>query len=285
MRGGWISHTLSKSFSELIVRGQPIENSIVVILKQDASNIPLLSRLKDSNNILILDIIDWLDPKKYSTEKNKNQVNFFPELLRDYYDGYIVSSSKMRTWWYENMDTDKQKSIFVIPHHWEQRFAELPAKQYPENPYFYYLGYIGHEKQNCLYIDNLLKNNLLQEHRFNNGYYIDRPINGVQLSVRKTESWEYCFKPATKLVVAACMESLMITTNDWSVQDLIDPSYPYLLKDDSYDSLVSMIQFVKDTYKGKTGDLAKKILKDCLQLTCLETSIKSKYESIIKHYS
>ena len=29
--------------------------------------------------------------------------------------------------------------------------------------------------------------------------FYDKPINGVQISIRKTNSWEYCMKPATKL--------------------------------------------------------------------------------------
>lgn len=286
MRGGWISYGLSKSFTKHILPNSNIRDSIVVILKHDASNEGLLSKLKSNNNILILDVIDWLDLKKYNKADNRNQPNFFPNTLTQYYDGYIVNNSKMKTWWYNTIDDNTSKPIFVIPHHWEQRFVDLPIVDYKKSPYFYYLGYIGHEGQNCLHINSLKSDGILYEHRHgsNEAYYTNKPLNGVQFSVRDYESWEYCFKPATKLVVAAAMDSLIITTNDWSVQDILNPEYPYLLKDSSYKSLIEMVEYLKETYDSEIGKSAMSMLKDTMVKTSLTNSIAPLYMSIVSHF-
>lgn len=288
MRGGWISKGLSGSFTKHILPNLSVRDSIVVILKQDASNLKMLQLLKSNNNTLLLDVIDWLDAQKYNNSKNENQPNFFPKVFVDYYDGYIVNSQKMKEWWYREIDTDFKKPIFVIPHHWEDRFVNLPLVDYKKSPYFYYLGYVGHKNQNCLYIDRLKSDKLLDAHRFggsNEAYYVDRPLNGVQFNIRKKDSWEYCFKPATKVSVSAAMGSLIITTYDWSVQDILDESYPYLLKDTNYDSVKDMISYVTETHDGPIGNYAKEMLKGVIQKTSLYDSIIPLYESIITHFS
>lgn len=290
MRGGWISYALSNSFTKHILTqslSTAVKDSVVIILKHDASNQQLLHKLKSNNNILLLDVIDWLDLKKYNKDANKNQPNFFPNLLSEYYDGYIVNSTKMKEWWYREMDSDTNKPIFVIPHHWEDRFVNLPSVKYDKTPYFYYLGYIGHENQNCLHIEPLKSDGLLYEHRHgsNEAYYKDKPMDGVQLNIREYESWEYCFKPATKLVVAAAMDSLIITTNDWSVQDILDPKYPYLLEDTTYESTTRMIAYLKETHNTEVGNLARKMLKNAMEKTSLMGSVRDMYNSIIRHFS
>jgi len=286
MRGGWISKGLSGSFTKHILPNLDVKDSIVVILKQDASNFTMLRRLKSNNNVVLLDVIDWLDVQKYNSSKNENQPNFFPKVFVDYYDGYIVNNQKMKEWWYHKIDKDPKKPIFVIPHHWEDRFTNLPTKNYSKSPYFYYLGYVGHKNQNCLHIDRLKSDRLLDSHRHgsNKAYYLDKPINGVQLNIRNKDSWEYCFKPATKVSVAAAMGSLIITTYDWSVQDILDESYPYLLKDASYETVTNMMSYVTETYNGPIGNSAMKMLNDVMERTSLSNSIIPLYKSIIKHF-
>jgi len=287
MRGGWISEGLSGSFTKHILPNSNVKDSIVIILKQDASNLKMLQTLKSNNNIVLLDVIDWLDVQKYNNSKNENQPNLFPKVFVDYYDGYIVNNQKMKEWWYREIDTDSKKPIFVIPHHWEDRFVNLPLMDYKKSPYFYYLGYVGHKNQNCLHIDRLKSENLLDSHRHgsNEAYYVDRPMYGVQLNIRKKDSWEYCFKPATKVSVSAAMGSLIITTYDWSVQDILDESYPYLLKDTNYDSVKDMISYVTETHNGPIGNYAKEMLNGVIQKTSLYDSIVPLYESIITNFS
>jgi hypothetical protein len=284
MRGGQISNKLVGSYEELILNSTKNKDRIVIILKDWANNINLLKYLKNNNNKIILDVIDWLDVDKYSPENNINNPNFFPRLLKEYYDGYIVNNIKMKDWWYQNMDNDTSKPIFVIPHHWDERFANLPLVQYQSNPYFYYLGYKGHENQNCLYVQKLLDEQLLYDDRFGNRYFQDKPVNGVQINIRKEGSWEYCFKPATKLSIVSSMDSLMITTYDWSVQDILSEDYPYLLRSTNYDEVKRMFQYVKDTFQKEEWFKAKYMLEQVKEKTSLDKIIKL-YLEIDTHFN
>ncbi len=276
MRGGQISNKLANSYEKLILNNQNVhdKNKIVIILKEWASNKELLQHLKNNGNKILLDVIDWLDVEKYNPMSNENNPNFFPELLKEYYDGYIVNNSKMKEWWYENMDTDIKKPIFIIPHHWDERFCNLPLTKYQQQPYFYYLGYRGHEDQNCLYVQDLLDNNFLVDDRNGARYFQDKPLNGVQINIRKQGSWEYCFKPATKLSIAAAMDSVIITTYDWSVQDILPADYPYLLKSTDYESVEQMFQYVMDTFEKEEWIKAKQMLNQVKEKTSLDEIIK-----------
>lgn len=280
MRGGQISNKLTNSYEKLVLSNENINDTdkVVIILKEWASNIELLQHLKNCGNKILLDVIDWLDIDKYNENININQPNFFPELLKEYYDGYIVNNSKMKIWWYENMDFDLNKPIFIIPHHWDERFAHLPIHEYDDQPYFYYLGYRGHKEQNCLYVQKLLDDNLLNDDRHGSNYFLNRPNNGVQINIRKTESWEYCFKPATKLSIAAAMDSVMITTYDWSIQDILPADYPYLLKSTDYKDVKAMFQYVKATYGMEQWFKAKHMLEQVKQKTSIDEIVKSYLE-------
>ena len=284
MRGGQISNKLTNSYEELILNNNNInsKNKIIIVHKSHASNIQLLHHLKSNNNTLIFDVVDWLGDKgvkKYDSNNNKNCPNFFPDLFHSYYDGYIVNNTKMKKWWYENMDKDKSKPIFIIPHHWDLTFKNLPIKDYNKSPYFYYLGYKGHTNQNCLHIDKLMSEQLIYEDRGNKTWFNDKPKDGCQLNIREFESWEYCFKPATKISIAAAMDSVIITTNDWSVQDILPNEYPYLLKSSKYEEVKLMIEKVKSTYQSSEWNLAKEILESVYHSTSLDLIIE-KYKEI-----
>lgn len=279
MRGGQISNKLTGSYEKLILNNDNIniKNKIVIIHKSHSQNILLLHHLKNNNNTLIFDVVDWLGEegvKKYNPNNNKDCPNFFPDLFYSYFDGYIVNNTKMKKWWYENMDKNKSKPIFIIPHHWDSTFYNLPKKHYSSTPYFYFLGYKGHENQNCLYIDELYSKGLISEIRDNKTWFSDKPENGCQFNIRAFESWEYCFKPATKISCAASMDSVIITTNDWSVQDILPKEYPYLLLEDNLESVENMIEKVKLTYNKSEWILAKEILKEVFNKTNLDNIIK-----------
>jgi len=286
LRGGQISHALTGQYESLILNQQNIhsKNKIIILVKDMFDNIDLLKYLKNNGNKIIFDVVDLISVDVYDTDKNYGIPNFLPKLPTEYFDGYIVSNIKMKKWWVENIDTDKSKPRFIIPHHWDMRFRWFPKGYYDKQPYFYFLGYEGHTKKNGLHLSKLQDEGLLQDWRKGGPpgvcrMFLDRPVNGCQLSVRKKDSWEYCFKPAMKLVTSAAMDSVIITTNDWSVQDLLPSEYPYILENSGYDDVVNMIRKVEDTFEGDEWFLAKEILKQVKNDTSLDIIIE-KYKEI-----
>ena len=291
MRGGQISHALTGQYESLILNNQSIhsKNKTIILVKDLYDRTDILDYVKSNGNKLVFDVIDLLDAEKYGSGENNEIPNFLPDLPLDYFDGYIVNSDLMKEWFVENVDTDKSKPIFVIPHHWDMRFRWFPKGYYTQQPYFYYLGYVGHKEKNSLYLNDLLEKELINEIRQGGPpgvckYFLDKPVNGCQLSIRKKNSWEYCFKPATKLALSSAMESVIITTNDWSVQHLLPNEYPYLLESSKYDDVVDMIKKVKDTFGGDEWVLAKEMLKEIKEVTSLDNLINI-YKEIDKHFS
>ena len=299
VRGGQISHKICGMYEPLILNNQNVHstNKIVVVIKLDYNYVELFQHLRKNNNRIILDVVDLTDKNKFNPELNNgNSIpNFLPDIPKDWFDGYIVNNEKQKEWWYENVDKDKTKPIFVIPHHWDSRFEWFPKGFYNKKPYFYYLGTDsseGHKNQNCLHVEQLLNEGLLDDWRTGSWpeqvkdydfikrkpIFFDKPINGVQISVRKANSWEYCMKPNTKLAASAAMDSLLITTNDWSVQDLLPQDYPYILKDHDYDSVVNMIQKVKDTFDKEEGHKARKIMKQLKKELSIDNIIQKYYD-------
>lgn len=294
LRSGQISNKLTGSHKGLSLKKfytEKIKSSdrIIIVLKQDANDLNLLNYLKNNYFKIILDIIDRSDPNKYNIKNNINNPNFFPDIPKNYYDGYIVSNNKMKDWWYQNIDNDRSKPIFVIPHHIDDRFYFLPTHQYDHTPYFYYLGVskTSNDENNCHHISKLLKENLIYDHRYITPnmelYFKDKPINGVQLNIRTEGSFEFCFKPATKLLVSSAMDSLIITTYDWSIQDILPEDYPYLIKSSDYDEVKEMIKYVKDTFQKEEWFKAKEMLEQVKNKTTLNDIIKL-YLKIEEHF-
>ena len=304
VRGGQISHKLCGMYEPLILNNNNIhsQNKIIIAIKPDWNYIDLFKHLKKNNNKIILDVVDLTDKEKYNPELNNGDTipNFLPNIPTEYFDGYILNNTKQKDWWVENIDTDTTKPIFVIPHHWDSRFEWFPKGFYQENPYFYYLGTDsseGYKNQNCLHLEQLLNEGLLNDWRTGSWpeqvkdydfikrkpIFYDKPINGVQISIRKTNSWEYCMKPNTKLAASAAMGSLLITTNDWSIQDLLPQDYPYILENYDYNSVVQMIQKVKDTFNKEEGHKAKEIMKEMKKEFSIDNII-NKYYEIEKHF-
>lgn len=277
LRVGQVSEKLGRFFE-----GEHCANSTVVVVKKQGQRLPVLQQLKRDNNRVVLDVVDWLDVTKYDFSNDTVGPNFFPEILTEYFDGYIVNNTRMRDWWLENIDANKP--VFVIPHHWDLRFESFPSVEYEQKPYFYYLGQTNRKNQNCLYVNELMRDGLLYDHRMGERYFESRPVAGCQINLRKYGSWEYCFKPSTKVSIAAAMGSVIITTNDWSVQDVLSQDYPYLLKTTNYERVKSMIQFVKETYEKTEWFEAKKMLEEVKKKTSLEETIKL-YLEIENHFN
>jgi hypothetical protein len=305
VRGGQISHKICGMYEPLILNNHNINsiNKIIIAIKLDYNQIELFHHLKRNNNKILLDVVDLTDKNKYNPELNKQNItpNFLPDIPIECFDGYIVNNSKQKEWWRKNVDPNSEKPIFVIPHHWDSRFEWFPKGFYQSNPYFYYLGTDsseGYKNQNCLHLEKLLSEELINDWRSGSfpqqvqnydfikkkPIFYDKPQNGVQISIRKTNSWEYCMKPATKLAAAAAMGSLLITTNDWSIQDLLPQDYPYILKDSNYNSVTKMIEKVKNTFNKEEGDKAREIMSQVKKDLSIDTIIKEYYK-IINYFS
>jgi hypothetical protein len=90
----------------------------------------------------------------------------------------------------------------------------------------------------------------------------------IHYNVRNTDSLAYKFKPATKLVTAAALNTPLITNYDWAIRDLIPKDYPFLIQNTSLDSIVNAITKI-DKVSDSQYNYALEILADVKYKTAL----------------
>ena len=230
-----------------------IKKSYIICIKSNNGlNIEKMKMMKNNNNKIIFDVLDYYDVETSNT----------PDIIKNgfinYIDYFIVNNNFMKKEFKKY-----NKPIFVIPHHYDPRLNNVLLKKL-DSLKFIFNGYIGNTNKNCLYINELTnKYNLIncndfrkfiKEHLFSNYCFV---------SIREEGSWEYNNRPLMKLAHAAACNSNIIITNDMSVRDLLDPSYPYLLKDHKYETVLEMMELVKKTFNTdiwfKGLDIMKKL--------------------------
>lgn len=275
-----ISYAITGSESELLFTSDSCHDRIVIAFKKMVNKINL-QKLKEGRNRILLDVLDWVDYDKYSIEANRNEPNFLPEFNKELLDGYIVNSHKMKAWWERNVDGDKP--IFVMPRHWDTRFSSVRFLKYPQKPHIYFSGQKSWKNWNCLYVDRLIEDGLLHDKRSSERYFKDLPLGGCQISIRQPGSWEFSFKPASKLFSSAAIGSPIITTLDWSVEEFLPSDYPYALKDAEYSTVVEAFRFVKETHLGEPWFKAKEILAEIKEQTTVH-KIAKLYSNIENYF-
>lgn len=225
-----------------------------------------LKKAKENNNTVIFDVLDYYDVKTSLTpdiEKNG---------FAKHIDVFLVNNQYMKKEYEEKF----KKPTYVIYHHYDIRLNSINMKQ-NEKLKLIFNGYIGDKKRNCLYINEMTKEHgLIVNEFFLNFYNKLLASNYCFVSIRKEGSWEYINRPIMKLAHAAACDSNIIITNDMSVRDLLDPSYPYLLKDHKYETVCEMIEYVKKTYNTEVWFKGLNIMKELKE--------KLKIESVVRDY-
>ena len=247
------------------------KNSIFLFVKDNFDcNYSILKKVKENNNIIIFDILDFYD----STTKD------IPDLIKNHYLDYI-DILIVNNYWMRHKYYTLNKPIYVIPHHFDPRLPETSDNC--EQLQFLYVGELGETEKNCLYVKELKAKYNLKHYESFQEYKKNHKKNYCFISIRKEGTYEFNNRPLTKLAHAAGAESNIIITKDKSVMDFIDPSYPYLLKDSTYKSVVSMIEFVKKTFKKDIWKKALQMMKELKIRLHVNQVVSNDYMKII-HY-
>ena len=229
-----------------------IYNSYIICVKDNNNlNVDKLKLMKKNNNKIIFDVLDYYD------ELTSNTPNIITNNFINYIDIFIVNNNFMKVEFKKY-----NKKVYVIPHHYDYRLNDKVLQKLNKLK-FIFNGYIGDKNKNCLYINELKeKYNLLICDEFN--YFCNNFLasNYCFISIREEDSWEYNNRPGMKLAHAAACDSNIIITNDMSVRDLLDPSYPYLLKNHEYGTVLEMMEYVKQTFETEIWYKGLEIMKD-----------------------
>jgi hypothetical protein len=249
-----------------------IKNSYILCIKHNNKlDINKLKLMKKNNNKIIFDILDYYEAETLGT----------PDIIKNGFNQYInifvVNNEYMK-----NIYKNFNKPIYVIPHHYDIRLNDKSMKKLNDLK-FIFNGYVGYTNQNCLYIKELQeKYGLLVCDEFNKFCNRFLASNYCFISIRKEGTWEYNNRPCMKLAHAAACESNIIITNDMSVRDLLDPSYPYLLKNHEYETVLEMMEYVKKTFETDIWYKGLEIIKDLKQKLKIEQVVDDYWVPMIK---
>jgi len=251
-----------------------IYDSIIIFIKDNCGvDINLLKKSKNNNNKNIIDIIDYCVIFN-NDENNYGTPDFIENQYINYIDAFIVNNNYMKKEYEEKYN----KFSYVIPHHYDLRLKDRVFDK-NDDLQIIFNGYIGHVNKNCLYLNELIEKYNIKYCDDFTKYVNTKEYNtsNCHISIRKKNSWEYNIKPAMKLAHAAVCGANIIITDDKSVIDLLDENYPYLLKDDSYESVINMIEYVKTTYNTDVWFNGLKMMEKVKEKTDLEYIVKNYY--------
>lgn len=180
-------------------------------------SVEFLVRLRERGNAIYGDIVDSFCFKKHNPFFSKN-TNFLLNKL----DGFIIHNryTKLLLCAYRDY---VNKDFVLIPHNWNERHEEgLPEHAFIDRPC--YVG--GREGFQA------------DRDRFDGAADIFFDYSDIEtprkywihLSYRRSDSLEFNFKPCSKLATAAACGSVLITSRDESVVDIVGATYPFFVE-------------------------------------------------------
>ena len=101
--------------------------------------------------------------------------------------------------------------------------------------------------------------------------------------MRKEGSYEFLYKPSTKVATASAIGANIITSRDSSVVELLGENYPYLTNTD-FQSVIKTLDYAKKTFGKKVWKDALKTMKKVKKKTDINNVVKG-YINIMKELS
>lgn len=203
-----------------------LKNSILVftgsLIKEYNLTPQLISRLKENNNKLILNPVDYL------VWAPQEELNLYPLL-----DGFIFPNKK----YIEMLPFTGDKAIAIIPHHFDTRIKQFPQLKSKELN----IGYFGSPYQDK-YLQSpppeldVYFNLQIEELNIKTQEY------NVHFSHRSPKLKDFYLKPATKLAIASISNSAFLTSKDYSVIEYLPDDYPLFVDENNFNEKFELIK-------------------------------------------
>jgi len=213
-----IPYVLRDTFLKTI---NDIKNYIIVFVGEPLHivNHQMLETLSKNNNVLIYDVIDNFCFNHTNIFYNSDLIDYYSHL-----DVIIHTNSYSKIKAEEYLINVKH---IVIPHQWDIDNEDLLTPNITNTKIASYIGGL-----NGFQLD---KNKLI-------GYVdvFDNTVNGndqhtkynIHSSFRENNTLDYFYKPCTKLAVASCFESILLTSREESVVDIVGESYEFYINNE-----------------------------------------------------
>ena len=219
-----------------------IENTMIVFIK--CFPYSEVTRALRNNCIIVYEIMDIAKPFLWEIEGKIPDAIIFPnKRMKEDFKDVITKTIKS----------------FVIYHHWDPRLDVKKQK----NKKKLSLAYFGtRPEKNAIYYKELsvpvftsFLDHIKHKDKFNCLY-----------SMRKEGSYEFLYKPSTKVATAAAIGANIITSKEPSAVELLGKDYPYLT-DTDFESVKKTIEYAKETFGKKVWSDALKTMKEVKKRT------------------
>ena len=257
-------HYHEKDESEVINELSDIKNSIVFCIW--SYNSTYINKLKENNNILILDMIDGF----MYDDKIMDHLDLF--------DAIIVNNKSMRNFILDSLDNPPP--IYPIYHFWDPRLDGIPSYEHDELKLGYFGGVSSIEKNlekakylfqshkievidsecgirmtdliNADYEGALFysKNHLIRNTENIKPEYFT--LFNCHLSIRDHSTQEYKYKTNAKISTAAVLGHNIICSRDRTNTELLPADYPYFVDSAELVYIENAIKKAKDTFDTDT---------------------------------
>lgn len=190
-----------------------------------------LIRLRNSNNILVYDIIDNFCFKHTNPLINKDLLSAYSHLH------VMLHTNKLSKYQLSQVLVDTEH--IVVPHQWDIRNEGIST--YAENRVdkAVYIGGISGGFQLDVsklvqYVDVYEAPHTVREYQLQ---------YSTQVSFRKENSLDYLYKPCTKLAIATSFASILLTSREPSVTDILGDAYEFYI--DSEADLIKQVEKIR----------------------------------------
>jgi hypothetical protein len=240
-----------------------LQNSIVVFIK--SYTYKEIEILKRNNNTVILDIVDSIANEDYSLES----ICTIP------WDGIITPTVQMIA----SINNTNINTV-SIPHHWDKRHL-VNIDTVPRDVFnLAYIGSLGHD--GGLFYDSYIPELVLVNDWI--AQTNTSPSYTCHYSVRPMDSYQFLYKPNTKISTAAAVGSNIIHSYDHAALDLVSNDYPYYTNSNSED-IRNTIEYAKQTFGGPIWQYGLDIMKELKHRTSIETIVNVDYVNYLKGFN
>ncbi len=177
-----------------------------------------------------------------------------PELF-EFIDLFIASSISQSVYL---TDRCSAKPVHRITHHTDPRIQGLRAQN--GSCRFGYFGELKNARYRCE-LGERIDFHETTPHKKNANWISHLSSYSTHYAVRHSHPQDE-FKPFLKGFTAAeCGANIITSIEENDVLAYLGPEYPYLLKDDSLESVLEMIDFTKESYGGPEWQAALEIMR------------------------
>ena len=242
-----------------------ITESIVILTKRVLNRISLegLNALKFSGNIVCADFVD----------------NPIRNELDGCIDVYVASSIHQ---FIELSKAHSNKLVHLISHHADLRITGSMVREDYCN-----IGYFG-EMKNVLYgsqLGGVVDFCHVSTSKADRTEWMQRLRHfSVHYAVRNLGSNVACKPFVRDFTAARCHANIIVPLDESDARYYLGSDYPYILKDDSLNSVLEMIDYVKDSFGGPDWNRGLEIMQS-VRKRCSPTQIASELRALLVQLS